>query len=1095
MNLLKRYILLLGLLVGITSAYAQITVTGTVVDGDQFGLPGVTVTVKGTSKAVATDFDGNYTIQVPSQESVLTFSFVGMTPQEITVGNQTKIDVTMEENAQELDEVVVVGYGTVKKRDLTGAVSQLKPTDQDAAKVTSIDNLLQGKIAGLSVGTSSSAVGAASSVTIRGANSLRGDNQPLYVIDNIPQASTGEFASSDDGTFTIATNPLTSLNPADIESIEVLKDASATAIYGSRGANGVILITTKRGKSGKTSVTASANFTVANAAKLIDMMNLEEYAIGRMIYGGPDVANGGSYDDWKLTKIDDKTGETVWNDFFQYHIENDGTVYRKIGEQYRENEDDVWRILNAMDWQKEIYSSAFSQNYNVTVNGGSEKITYFTSASYKNIEGLVQGTGLRQGDLRVNLNAELSPTVKLAMSLNGSIKENDMMAGGNTTGGATGAVSNVALTSAPYIRTQEEMEAETPNLADRATVWTWVEDYDDRTQEKTFRGSLDLSWNICKYLTYNLRAGGNIALQNRDRWYDITLYTGSMQNGYLSQLTFNRSNYTVENVFSFNYDVKDLVSINAVAGLTYDDYSSLQQTTVGNNFEIYDFGLNGMHIAGNTEVKQPVQADYQLLSFLARANLSFLDGRYLLTASIRGDGSSKFAEGKRWAYFPAATVAWRLEQENFMKDIRWINQLKIRAGYGETGSQSIDPYSTFSTYGTSLVDTYSGGTIAVQTADGSGNKLSGLVVDKLPNDELKWERTRSYNVGLDFAFLKNRITGSVDLYHKTTNDLLIQKELPASTGYKYMYINQGSMRNRGIEISLTGYIIDTKDFSWELSGNIAFNDPEIRNLGLPEEEWGTGQHWKAYMGNSIGDHFGQANIFIEGEAPGLFYGYATDGIIQENDPYLDEVTQSVGALSAGNLKFVDQNKDGVVDDKDKVILGNPNPDFTYGFQTSFRWKDLSLSLAFNGTKGNDLLNTNTRYIGLPSQSAQMVTKEAFYDMYRENNPWIGANYSNTTPSMHSTTPRVVIDKYIEGASFLRCSDITLAYSLPKSIVQKIRFSNISVYASVKNAFCITNYSGYDPEVNSFAFDGTRPGIDMSSYPNTRSYIVGLNVSF
>ena len=305
------------------------------------------------------------------------------------------------------------------------------------------------------------------------------------------------------------------------------------------------------------------------------------------------------------------------------------------------------------------------------------------------------------------------------------------------------------------------------------------------------------------------------------------------------------------------------------------------------------------------------------------------------------------------------------------------------------------------------------------------------------------------------------------------------------------------MRNKGIEISLTGHIIDTKDFSWDLSGNIAFNDPQIMNLGLPEQEWGTGQNWKAYMGNSIGDHFGSANIFIEGEAPGLFYGYATDGIIQENDPYLQQVTDpaSIGQLKPGNLKFVDQNHDGRIDEKDRVIIGDPNSKFTYGFQTSFRWKDLSLSMSFNGVYGNDILNTNARYFKLPSTDYSMMTKDAFYSMYRDANPWTGAYHSNTTPSMNSTTPKVVIDKYIEDGSFLRCSDITLAYTLPKKWIEKIHFTNVSVYASVKNAFCITDYSGYDPEVNSFAFDGTRPGIDMSSYPNTRSYIIGLNVSF
>ena len=274
------------------------------------------------------------------------------------------------------------------------------------------------------------------------------------------------------------------------------------------------------------------------------------------------------------------------------------------------------------------------------------------------------------------------------------------------------------------------MELETPNLADRATVWTWVDDYDDKTTEKAFRGSLDLTWQICKFLSYNLRTGGNIAIQDRDRWFNITLWDGAAQNGYLTQTDFNRSNYSVENVLQFNHKVQGIVDINAVAGLTYDDYNSLNTLVVGNNFDVYDFRSNGLHMAGNTEVKQPIQSDYQLLSFLARANLSFLDGRYLLTASIRGDGSSKFLKGNRWAYFPAATVAWRMEQEKFMKDVRWVDQLKLRAGYGETGSQSIDPYSTFASYGSSFVNTPQGATKPGQSANGSGDKLIGVVVDK-----------------------------------------------------------------------------------------------------------------------------------------------------------------------------------------------------------------------------------------------------------------------------------------------------------------------------------------------------------------------------
>ena len=1089
----KRYIVLLCMLVVASASFAQIIVKGTVKGEDNLSIPGVNVLIKGTTNATVTDLDGKFSISVPSEKSVLVFSFVGMKSQDVAVGKNRNLEIVLKENSEVLDEVVVIGYGTMKKSDLTGAVSSFRPDEKDVAKVASIDNLLQGKIAGLSVGASTEAPGAASSVTIRGANSLRGDNQPLYVIDNIPQASAGEFANSgNDGTFTIASNPLSSLNPADIESIEVLKDASATAIYGSRGANGVILITTKRGKSGKPTVTASANFTLANAARLLEMMNLKEYAIGRMVFGGK--AANAVGDDWMLQITNPETGQLEWNDSYQYYIDGND-IYRKLGENSKLP--GKWRLLNPIDWQKEIYSTAFSQNYSLTVNGGSDKITYFTSASYKNIEGLVQGTGLRQGDVRVNLNADLSKSVKIALSLNGSLKENDMMSGGNTTGGATGAVSNVALYSAPYVRTEEEMELETPNLADRATVWTWVDDYDDKTTEKAFRGSLDLTWQICKFLSYNLRTGGNIAIQDRDRWFNITLWDGAAQNGYLTQTDFNRNNYSVENVLQFNHKVQDIVDINAVAGLTYDDYNSLNTLVVGNNFDVYDFRSNGLHMAGNTEVKQPIQSDYQLLSFLARANLSFLDGRYLLTASIRGDGSSKFLKGNRWAYFPAATVAWRMEQEKFMKSVRWIDQLKLRAGYGETGSQSIDPYSTFASYGSSFVNTPQGATKPGQSANGSGDKLIGVVVDKLPNDALKWERTRSYNVGIDFSFFQYRLGGTIDLYSKTTNDLLIQKDLPPSTGYKSIVINQGSLRNKGVEITLNGDIVRTKNFTWKLSGNIAFNQPEILDFGLPEKEWGTGQYWKAYMGNSIGDHFGEANIFIAGRAPGLFYGYETDGIIQENDPYLKEVTNtsSINTLKPGNLKFVDQNGDGVINEKDRVILGNPNAKFNYGFQTDFTWKDLTFSMTFNGVYGNDILNTNNRYFKLPSNSSSMVYKDSFYNMWRGDNPWIGAYASNTIPSFSSVTPKVVIDEYIEDGSFLRCSDITLGYNLPKKIVSKIGFKSVGIYASVKNAFLITKYTGYDPEVNSFAFDGTRPGIDVSSYPHTRSYIFGLNVSF
>ncbi len=1074
-----RFSALLLFLCSTLGAFAQIIIKGTVKGEDNWGLPGANVLVKGSAGGTTTDYDGNYSISVPSEKSVLIFSYIGMESKEITVGDKKQINVTLKDNSELLDEVVVVGYGTMKKSDLTGAVGSYRPNERDAGKMASIDNMLQGKIAGMTVGSSSDAPGAASSVTIRGANSLRGDNQPLYVIDNIPQASTGEFASmGDNSNFSVATNALSSLNPADIESIEVLKDASATAIYGSRGANGVILITTKKGKSGKPTVGVSVNYNISKASNLLNMMNLKEHAEYLMIRSGGYMKDDNG--NWNLHKYNEETQQMEWNTLFQYYVQGKD-VYRKNG--LDSGLDEQWTKLNPIDWQKEVYSTALAQNYVVTLTGGNDNVTYFSSASFKDMQGLVKGTGLKQGDFRLNLNTILSKSVTLNVSLNGSIKRNEMMAGGNTVGGATGAISNVALSSSPYVRSQEELD-KIPNIADRATVWTWVDEYDDITSEKSVRGSLDLKWNIISGLSYNLRAGGNIAIQDRDRWYGIQLYEGAMQNGYLTTSEFNRSNYSVENVFQYLKEIKNIVDINATAGVTYDAYTSLNSVMVGNNFQVYNLRTKGMNLAGNTEVKQPIQRDYQLLSALARLNLSFLSGRYLLTSSLRADGSSKFVKGNRWAYFPAVTGAWRLEQEEFLKPVDWLNQLKVRVGYGQTGAQSIDPYSTFSSYSSD----------GASSSSSDGTKLIGLLVDKMANEGLKWERTSSYNIGIDFAAFKDRLGMNIDIYSKTTKDLLISRDLPPSTGYESIIINQGSLRNKGVEITLRGDVIRTRNFTWNLSGNISFNNPKIMDFGLPESDWGS-DRWKAYNGASLGNHFGWGNIFVAGKAPGLFYGYKTDGIIQEGDSYLTDIKKTIGTLAPGELKFVDRNGDGVIDDNDKMILGNPNPDFTYGIQTTFTYKDILLSATFNGVHGNQILNANARYTSIPSQSTNMILSESYQNMWRPENPWTDAMASNQMPSATSNTPKVVFDKYIENGSFFRCSDITLSYSLPKNMIRKIGFTGLSVYGSVKNPFVITKYSGYDPEVNSFAFDGTRPGIDMSSYPRTRSYIFGLNATF
>nr|WP_285947771.1 TonB-dependent receptor [Bacteroides intestinalis] len=1050
------------------AAYAQqpVKVTGKVIDNTNEGVPGVNVSVKGGSLGTITDIDGNYKIDVPNSKSVLVFSFIGYEKQEIAVGNKTVINVTMKDDTQLLDEVVVVGYGSTRKGDVTGALTSLRPDPNDAAKANSLDNLLSGKVAGLVVNSTSSAVGSASSVTIRGASSLRGDNQPLYVIDNVPQASTGEFSSSGiSGDFQINQDPLSSLNPADIEDITILKDASSTAIYGSRGANGVILITTKKGKSGKAKVNASATFTIANTTNLMNMINLEEYA------------------NYANSRIQD--------DAVPFHIVGNEVRYVFNGsyDKYDPNNPETYNVVNYRNWQKEIYTSAFSQNYSLSLNGGSDKITYYISANFKDINGTVKQTSLKQGDLRANLSAEVSKAVKINLSLSGALRQNDMMAGGNTLGGSTGAISRTALDYAPF-----EMPEGDPsfNNENKTTVFSWLNDYVDVTADKTFKASLDLTWKINKFFRYNLRTGGNLNINERKRWYGLQLYQGMNNQGLLALSDLNKNNVSVENILNYSTKLKSFATLDATVGVTYEDYNFLNKNTTGNNFTFFEMRENGLHMAGNVNNAQPIQKDYQLVSYLGRANLSIFD-KYLITASLRADGSSKFAKGSRWGYFPSASLAWRMEQEEFMKNISWLSQLKIRVSYGVTGNQSIDPYSTFSMYGSNSNLYY---------ADGSGNAQTAFTVTNLSNNSLKWEKTASWNGGVDFGLFNSRLSGTLDVYQKKTTDLLISRTLPGSAGFGSTYYNQGSMKNTGVELSLNAQIVDKKDWKWSLSGNIGFNKSKISELGLLPSDFGFLGENIGYYGNSIGDHFGVGHIFLEGKAPGLFFGYVTQGIVQPEDitdqgvKYIKKdgtvgYYQTFNKVTpvAGDIKFVDNDGDGDVNVNDRDIIGDPNPDFTYGFSTSISWKNLSLSAAFTGVQGRDILNTNNRYINTPGTKSNNLTRKAFQNM------WTESNHSNLYPSSTFVVQNYVMDRYVEDGSYLRCSDITLNYVLPKVWMKKIGFQNASVYASVKNAFIITDYSGYDPEVNSFAFDGLRPGVDMSSYPTPRSFIFGLNLTF
>lgn len=1061
-------------LLAAAGAYAQQkTVTGKVTDEQNAGMPGVSVTVKGTTIGTTTDLDGNYTLNISTENPVLEFTFIGYTTRETAVGTRSRVDMKMTEDVQSLDEVVVVAYGTARKGDVTGALTNIKPSDSDMA-LNSVNSLLEGKIAGLVVNSSSSAVGSASSVVIRGANSLRGDNQPLYVIDNIPQASTGDFADSAIGSsdYQIQQDPLSQLNPSDILDITVLKDASSTAIYGSRGANGVILITTKKGQEGAARVNVSANFTLAQPVRLMDMLNVEQFA---------------AYHNSRNTEEN-----------YQFHIVGNDVRYTSSDHTYDPADPTTYNIIKTRDWQREVYNTSFSHNYSLSVSGGTQKIQYYVSANFKDVNGTVKNTSWLQGDLRSNITAKLGNKVSLNLIMGGSIRQNNMMAGGNSLGGATGAISRTALDYMPYL--PDDSDPALQNDLMKTTPLSWIDNYVDKTNAKTFNASINLTWDISKNFKYQLRAGGNLSLSERSRWYGLPLYQGiNGHDGYLAISDVNRNNYTVENLLMYNGKIGDVAKIDATVGVTYDDYNSLVKNLFADQFTFLELREKGLSYAGSVTHRTPVQSDYQLLSYLARLNVSLYD-KYLITASFRADGSSKFAKGHQWGYFPSASVAWRMEQEEFLKDVDWLHQLKVRLSYGMTGNQAIPPYQTFSMYGSGS-NVYGGP---------DGSTLPTWTVTNMANNTLTWETTASWNAGVDFGFFNSRLSGTFDFYQKKTSDLLISADLPGSAGGGQVLYNRGAIRNRGVEFSLNAQIIDSKEWKWSVSGNIGANKSVIQELGMAESNFGDAIGTRTgYLGNKFGDHFGISTIFLEGEAPGLFFGYRTQGIVQEDDLVMgDDNIQRVrfvkddgtygyyatahGATpKAGDVKLYNYGDDDNVGDEDRTIIGDPNPDFTYGFATNVSYKRLSLSVAFNGVSGIDRFNTNIRYSSTPRNDVWAnIRTDAFEGM------WTPENRSNAYPSSRYILPTgATFDRYIEDASYLRCSDITLSYALPQRWMKKIGFRSCSFSFSIKNAFVVTKYSGYDPEVNSFAFNGLLQGIDMNSYPNARSYIFGVNLNF
>jgi TonB-linked SusC/RagA family outer membrane protein len=1035
------------LVAGVTPLLGQVhTVTGKVTDNSG-PLPGVNVVVKGSTTGTVTDIDGKYTIKAAPAD-VLVFSFIGYERRRFTVGDRTNIDVTLVPKKTELDEVVVVGYGTMKKSDLTGATSTVKVNETTAKEYATVDKMLTGRAAGVQVVSNNGNPGEGVSVRIRGTNSLRGNNEPLYVVDGVVITTAGEgvaSASRDGNDYQQAQNGLAGINPADIENIEILKDASATAIYGSRGSNGVVLITTKQGKKGRMKVNGFAITGVSVINKKLDVLNGVDYAKYR--------------NESNLLKHHTPLYYINGNDVYAINYENGSPVVGTTP-------------MKQVNWQDEVYRPGYSYNLGFSVSGGGKKGTYYASGSFNNVGGIVDNSNVQAGNFRINLMQHVSKKLDVDAKVSLYVGKNNFAQSGSKAGSNRSFVKSV-LTYSPLVGEditdyEEELGLSNP--------YSWINDFEDVTNQLRSQAALGFVYKLpVKGLKIKIRGAADIWSKERRRWYGVTTLPGSQDNGRLSIAGLRKYSYVVDNLLLYNRVFHKKHSLNAMAGYVFDGSYKEDKTYEVIDFVTYEFTINGPEYGkvASRPLKTYPRTE-SMNSFLTRINYTY-NHKYSVTATFRADGSSKFAPGNKYSYFPSFSFAWRISEEEFLKNANALSNLKLRTGWGLTGNQAINPYQTFSNFN---IGYYAGD---------DESTLIAFVPGNIPNPELKWETTSQLNVGLDFGFFNDRLFGSVDGYYKKTFDLLQQIAIPQSTGYSSMLINRGTISNWGIDMNLTGVAVSTKDIYLAVGGNFSINRNKILDLGIPEAPVyfdGEERMESYYLGDNIstGNYFKcPANIFMVGQPIGLFWGWETNGIYQEGDQDI------IDGFQPGDVRYVDQNGDGKINIQDRTVIGNPNPDFTYGVNIDFTYKRLSFSLLGYGVYGNDIANGIGLEYYYATGLAQNIFPAAYHEAWRPERP--SDEFSRILFSEEKFA--AISDRIIEDGSYFRLTNITLGYDIP---LEKV-FSKFHVYVSAQNLFTLTNYGGYEPNITSFLYNGNIQGVDWNAFPNAKTFMLGLNINF
>jgi len=1049
-------ILIFTLLFSLT-VLSQKTVKGIVKDADGIPLMGATILVKGASVGATTDFDGKYTIKLPKKATTLLFSFISFATQEVVVGNKSILNIQLKPDAKALEEVVVIGYGSVRKSDLTGSVTSIKPTATTAEQSKGVEDLIRGRAAGVQVSANGAEPGASVSIKIRGLSSLTSNSEPLYVVDGIIMDSATEDTEDPLGGYVAPQAGISGVNSADIESVEILKDASATAIYGSRAANGVIIITTKKGIKGKAKFNFTTNTSIGNITRSIDVLKTNDYALYQ-------------------NEMKAVLGQTP-----AYTINPDGSIYTT---------DDIPVSVKGIDWAKDTYRSSIIQKHRLSISGGGDSGDYYISMGMTSNQGTFPNSLAESMDFNLKINQKLTDKIKIGAKIATTYTELVASRGTDGIGGSNNSMVRQVILAAPIENLADNNQDNDDIDENLDGPRAWTTDYDDESQETRLLGAFNFDYKISKHFTYRLLFGGDYRAKERSFWYGTSLRRGQNSNGEAGISTLTRFRYNIDNTLMYRKSYNKNNRINATIGYLIDKTNI--KTTRYSAADFADKSLRADGISfGATNTPLTIGSQFPtIVSFISRVNYTLFN-RYLFTGTFRADGSSKFSKGNRWGYFPAFSFAWKAIEEPFLRDQDVISDLKLRLGYGQVGNQNISSYRTLTPFSKT----------EAALSNASGGNLVAVVPTNLANPDLKWETSIQYNTGLDFGLFNNRLTGSVDAYYKTSSDLLLNVAIGPTSGFNFITANQGNIENKGLEIALNGDLIKNEKFKWNLFGNISFNKNKIGELGIDPAAYGNLGEIVAFTGTQVsgGTYFKQpANIFIEGREAGLFYGLETNGIIRNNEELTntdsgDPLKYKGEDMRVGDVYFVDQNGDGNITDDDKTIIGNPNPDFTYGFGTSFEYNNLSLSLMFNGVYGNDIANGNLLETAYANNTAKNVRSVAYLDAFDATTNPNGA-YPNVGVGGYGTDyTKEFNDRIIEDGSFLRLSYISLGYNFPTNNLKNI--DRLKLTFSGQNLWIWTDYTGFDPEVNSFAYDPTRTGIDWGSFPNQKTFTIGLNVAF